>query len=490
MINKKFLIPFSIAALSIILSFLHYPNYLSDDAFIHIGFINGLLKGDGFSFAGNRTYGTTSPLWVILGSVFSFVTRDPEISIRILSGFFTFLSISFFYFLISKLKLSEAIKIIVLLSLAINPFVLRWSLTGMEATAAMFLMIVFIILFQKEQSLKIQIYTGILFGISYLLRPEFGGFFLLTILYTIIKKNSDRKNLIFIFPALSIISAWLIFSYFHFGTILPNTYTAKSSALLLTFDISTLFRDVQTLFIVNLPDFIFSGIMVLYIISVLGKKRGNLFSNVLNAFKNQKVLLFLFWISVFYIFYILRDVTIVSRYELIFVPIIIFLVNILFETIINHKIKRFILFLTSTYVFLIIFSSAILTFNVIKPSVDDFVNGFQSTYMHIAQIINSYSKNQDVSVGVADVGIIGAYSNAKVYDSVGLVDNERFKYKSTLEYYLNKKPDFIILREEENIKDVIPVNVGYKILFSKKLPGFGIKEQEARTVTLYKINWK
>ena len=490
MINKKFLIPFSIAILSIILSFLLYPYYLSDDAFIHIGFINGLLKGDGFSFAGNRTYGTTSPLWVILGSGFSFVTRDPELSIRILSGFFTFLSISFFYFLISKLKLSEAVKIIVLLSLAINPFVLRWSLTGMEATAAMFLMIVFIILFQKEQSLKIQIYTGILFGISYLLRPEFGGFFLLTILYIIIKKKSDRKNLIFIIPAVLIISAWLIFSYFHFGTILPNTYTAKSSHHLITFDVRTLFRNAQTFFIVNLPDFIFSGILILLIVFIHKRGRKELFLSISDKVKDLNIIVFILWIFTFYIFYILRDITIVSRYEIIFIPLIIFLVAIVFENLLNFKTKRFFTFLKSAYVFLIIFSSAILTFNVIKPSVDDFVNGFQSTYKHIAQIINSNSKVQDVSVGVADVGIIGADSNAKVYDSVGLVDNERFKYKSTLEYYLDKKPDFIILREEENIIDVIPVNVGYKILFSKKLPGFGIKEQEARTVTLYKINWE
>ena len=146
MISKKNLTPFSIAILSIIFSFLLYPNYLSDDAFIHIGFINGLMAGNGFSFAGNRTYGTTSPLWVILGSILTFITKNPELSIRLLSGLFTFLSITCFYYLLSKFKLSQTVKLICLLSLAINPFVLRWSLTGMEATAAMFLTIIFLIL--------------------------------------------------------------------------------------------------------------------------------------------------------------------------------------------------------------------------------------------------------------------------------------------------------------------------------------------------------
>ncbi len=359
----------------------------------------------------------------------------------------------------------------------------------MESTAAMFFIIILLLLSQKEQSFKIQICTGLLFGISFLLRPEFAGFFLLTILYVLIKNEFKKKKLFFIVPAFLIISAWLIFSYFHFGTILPNTYTAKSSPHLLTFDIRTFLRDVQTLFVVNLPDFIFFGILILILFFVKKIKKQNLFSGLIREIKNSNLIVILLWIIAFYIFYVLRDVTIISRYELIFIPPIILLTAFVFEKIFIQNDKRSNLFLTSAYIVIIIFSSAMLTFEIIKPSVDNFVNGFQSTYKDIAIIINAYSKNQDVSVGVADVGIIGVYSNAKVYDSVGLVDNERFKYKSTLEYYLDKKPDFIVLREEEKIEDVVPSGIGYEILFRKKLPGFGIKEPEERTVTLYKIKW-
>ncbi len=127
---------------------------------------------------------------------------------------------------------------------------------------------------------------------------------------------------------------------------------------------------------------------------------------------------------------------------------------------------------------------------MIKPSVDDFVNGFQNTYKEIASIIKSDSDKSMLSVGVADVGIIGAYSGAKVFDSAGLVDGERFRYKSTLEYYNVKKPDFIILREEDKIENVIPPEIHYEILYGKKLPGFGIKETDERIVTLYRIFWK
>ncbi len=127
---------------------------------------------------------------------------------------------------------------------------------------------------------------------------------------------------------------------------------------------------------------------------------------------------------------------------------------------------------------------------MIKPSVDDFVNGFQNTYKEIASIIKSDSDKSMLSVGVADVGIIGAYSGAKVFDSAGLVDGERFRYKSTLEYYNVKKPDFIILREEDKIENVIPPEIHYEILYGKKLPGLRIKETDERIVTLCRIFWK
>jgi hypothetical protein len=491
LINKKFLVALLFATLSIIFSFLLYPDYLSDDAFIHIGFINGLMSGNGFSFAGNRTYGTTSPLWVILGSVFSFITRNPEISIRYLSGFFTFISVIAFYFLLEKLNFNNVLKALGLLSISLNPFVLRWSLTGMESTAVMFLMILFLLLLLKEESTKQQISLGCLFGISFLLRPEFIGFFILFVIYKVFKYKSDPKKIIFTLPAIIILFAWLIFAYSQFGTIIPNTYTAKSSTSLINFDIHTFFRDMQTFFVVSLPEIIL--IFVLILLFVIKTKKGfrrELIVGIVSRFKNVNFDIVFIWVVVFHIFYILRDITIITRYAIMFVPLITIAILFLLENIyhqINNSIKQSLFII---YLLLIIGSSVLISFGTIKPSVDDFVNGFQTTYKDIAMIINAYSTNEDVSVGVADVGIIGAYSNAKVYDSVGLVDNERFKYSSTLNYYIDKKPDFIVLRGEEKIKDVIPSETNYEILYTKSLPGFGIKDPEPRVVTLYKVSWK
>ncbi|MEY4069684.1 MAG: hypothetical protein RL721_298, partial [Candidatus Eisenbacteria bacterium] len=42
-------------------------DYLTDDTFIHLQYARHLAGGEGFVFnAGERVYGSTSPLWVLL----------------------------------------------------------------------------------------------------------------------------------------------------------------------------------------------------------------------------------------------------------------------------------------------------------------------------------------------------------------------------------------------------------------------------------------
>ena len=74
-----------------------YPNFLGDDTFIHIGFIKDLSSGKGFSFAGTKTYGTTSPMWVIIGAIVTRLFTSPETAVRLLSLVFTFSTVYLLY---------------------------------------------------------------------------------------------------------------------------------------------------------------------------------------------------------------------------------------------------------------------------------------------------------------------------------------------------------------------------------------------------------
>ncbi|AFH50420.1 Hypothetical protein IALB_2717 [Ignavibacterium album JCM 16511] len=199
--------------------------------------------------------------------------------------------------------------------------------------------------------------------------------------------------------------------------------------------------------------------------------------------------LILLWIAGFYIFYILKNVTILSRYSLMFTPAIILFTGILLNnlhSIFNEKLNRSVVLL---YLIIILATNSFILFNTVIPSSNDFAQGFQNTFKKISEIIKEDTSKTNKSVALTDVGIVGTFSQAKVYDLAGLVDSDRFNYPNYAEYVFAKKPDYLILREEAGISEVIPHDVNYKILFQKKVPGFGINSPEPRTVTLYKIFW-
>ncbi|WP_290664996.1 hypothetical protein, partial [Ignavibacterium sp.] len=60
------LLVIAISFLPVLIAIIFMPGFMGDDTFIHVGFIKGLLETGKFTFTGNETYGTTSPLWVIL----------------------------------------------------------------------------------------------------------------------------------------------------------------------------------------------------------------------------------------------------------------------------------------------------------------------------------------------------------------------------------------------------------------------------------------
>lgn len=465
---------------------------MGDDTFIHIGFIKDFAAGKGFSFTGVRTYGSTSPLWVILNAGLTKIICSPELSIRILSGFFTFTTVYLLYLVLIKNNINKIIVYSAVASLAFNPFFLRWALSGMEATAAMsLLLIVYHLYFQKSNS-RSKYLGGIIFGLAVLIRPEFLGFLIIFFIYSFFTSNDDKKStfLSLSFAAI-IVTGWIIFSYLYFGTAIPNTYIAKAGDSITSFQFLNATRTVKLFAAGNLPEFILLMITAIAVFTMLIKKKDEFspFEYFKSCFKEHKLLLPLLWIAGFYIFYILKDVTVISRYSLILVPFIISITASLFNEIQKHLKRKFFYIFISMYSVAILLVFGFMTFEVVKPASDDFVTGFQTTYREIAGLIKEDSRDDSTSVALTDIGMIGCYSGARVYDFIGLVDKTRFDYKTNHDYLISKKPDYLVLREEYDLNDVVPPYVQTEILFQKRLAGFGINHANPRTVTLYKFHW-
>lgn len=489
-LNKyEIIIILLLSVLPVAIAYLSFPDFMGDDTFIHVGFIKGLIETGKFTFTGNETYGTTSPLWVILNALFSLLTKNPELSIRILSGVFGVITILLFNYVLKIININFSLRIFLTLSLALNPFFIKWSISGMEASAVMSASIMCMILLLQKKYEPSNI-LGFVIGLSFLLRPEFSGVFVISLFFFWVVKKKLSFIISFSLQFLLVITSWFIYAWTHFGTIIPNTFRAKAKDNFLSIDVDKLIRNIKVLLAGNIPEFLVISVAVVMILFIKSKSNiKNPSSNILSFFNKQEYILLILWISGFYFFYILKNVTILSRYSLMFVPTIILLTAILLnnlKTIFNQVQYNFVV---GFYVIFILLLNNFITFNTIVPSNNNFANGFQKTFKEISEIIKNDNTIERKTVALTDVGIVGTYSTAKVFDLAGLVDKDRFNYNNYYDYVIAKKPIYLVLREEADISEVVMKNVQYKILYKKKVPGFGINTPKPRTVTLYKLFW-
>lgn len=476
----------------IIVSLFLYPVFLGDDTYIHIGFVIGFLKGEGFSFTGNVTYGTTSPLWVMMTALISFLIRDPEFSIRLLSGIFSFFSVFMFLKIADTLKFKSSIKFFATLSFCLNPFFLRWAISGMEATAAIFVFLLLIYTYHRKFHITHPYIYGFILGSSFLLRPEFIVYFMIFILYQFIINTDYRTQTIKSFiSGIMVVGTWLLFALLHFGTIVPNTYRAKAPGGFFAMTYEGTIRNIKLLLGGNIPEFLVLAIIIITVFIIVNKKDQKFveeFVNLLDRFRHTGLILAVIFFIAFYVYYTVKDVTIISRYSLMFVPLIILITASLINLLTEYK-TQFLLSLTAIYAVLVLLIHTHITFTIVKPASDMFVEGFQESYKEIADIVRSDSDNDGKTIALNDVGIVGSYSGARIIDIAGLVDGDRFNYATIKDFVAAKQPDYLVLRDEIDYDEAVPDEAESEILYQKNIPGFGINSLEERVVTLYKLSW-
>ena len=362
----------------------------------------------------------------------------------------------------------------------------------MEVSCSMSVLLVIYLLAKSEREFAPYI-IAIVFALAMLIRPEFLGFFIIYILYQFFQTKSKRKEcLVILSVTIVLVLCWILFTYNYFGTIVPNTYVSKAGGSIFGFTFYNAIRNLKLLAGGNLPEFILLSALILLIVYFIFKDKTKAIrqtKDYLRLLNGSGLVLPILWIAGFYFFYIFKDVTIISRYSLMLVPFLIFLTAFSINYFSKLISERAITFLLILYLTFSLIGYGYVTFKIVKPASDDFVVGFQTTYIKLAKIIKDDSESKNVSVALSDVGIIGCYSGSKVYDFEGLVDRSRFEYESSSEYLISKKPDYLILREEYKFNEILPNDVEYEILFNKKIAGFGINHSAPRFITLYKIFW-
>jgi hypothetical protein len=475
---------FLIVLLFIIIAVCLYRNFMPDDTFIHIGYAKDISEGKGYSFAGNKTYGSTSPIWPPLIASIALARIDFENSARFLSFLFSIAGILLMY-ITARLRFSNVISLCAAFLFSFNTYFLRWSLTGMESTASCFFILILVYILFKERKEKVSRFLYFIAGLSPLIRPEFYLFVPILFFFLLLMYSTQEiylKLILIIIPSL----LWNCFAYIYFGTITPSTFLIKAGNTFFSTDWDTVVRSTALLLSGNLIELCF--ILISSVLLFINYKRK--LKNIVPHLIKSEIALFIIWISLFYTYYTLKNVTILSRYSLVLLPVVILLTVFLLTKVVEQfnftqKAKNLLLvgLITASLLF-----HGLFTYFIVKPDADNFVCGFQREYKKIAAII-AEEGHKESSVALSDVGIIGVYSGSKIYDFVGLVDKDRFQFSSKHDYFFNKKPRYLILREEIKLEELKDTSVVFQEIYATHIPGLGINQRRSIKVTAYKVFW-
>lgn len=405
-----------------------------DDPWIHLQFAKNLNEYGSFSYYKNElaTAGSTSPLYTILLSIGFFFTKD-EFLLSYFFGinFFVASIITFFLLLRKEFDNLTIIAFAGSLLLLLEPRLLWISLSGMETTFAIFLMILTLYFYKLNRGVPL----GICLGLSLWTRPEaliMIVAIIIDVIYTKywiktdrIKKNKPiweeykwlrKAGLIFITIAVLYFALNLYLS----GTIFPNTFAAKikyySGGGPNYFQQLFEFITFKHLF----PFSVFVGIGLISVISNIAKRR-----------KDNFIVYILLSVGLsaafaIYLPYLYQN----GRYLM---PVLPFLIvtgllgivvslNFLYSRISFLKNKKILLLSSAVLLLVFLTQFAISMAEVSKQYASDckYIN---ERHVTTAKWLKNHLPPEAV-IATHDVGAIAFYSGRKIVDMVGLISPE------------------------------------------------------------------
>jgi hypothetical protein len=481
----------------------------TDDGYIHIQYARNIATRGEYAFnPGEVSFGTTSPLWVMAHAAVGRVAGTGEVLIttsRVLSWTAGLAAVAAMFLLARTLGLGTAAAFCASLLLAAHAWFVRWTALGMEASAAVLAIIgVGAASIGASRDRKQALLLGFFMAVAALLRPEA---YLLVPVYMLTVATRGRRNdwgcvLRVALVWILLVGPWLLFARYHIGSILPNTAGAKSGGLVL--DPATFIRKLDPIVkIVGSSDGI-AALLVLLSIAVARRKA--------LVFADRARLLFL-WAVALPLAYVFFDIQVLSRYMLLTTPFTIVLGLGGLEGIFGlggaadapgseparAARKRFERALAAATATAVAANTAFYFAVVLPPSVA-FSQDLSRNLKGLALYLKDHS-DKDAVVAAADIGYLAYYSERRVLDLGGLVDNETLALREAHTYeeivdgglYLGlpKYPrvDFFVDRELAANRFDGSVLAGYRFesVYVTEVRNLGIRKPGPYFYTLYRL---
>lgn len=386
-----------------------------DDAWIHQTYARSIAREGTWTYSLNeQSAGSTSPLWtLLLVPGFLFATEDPFIWTFFIS-WLCFLGLIIINFRLFRLHSPEKrMESIVFGLLMIFEWHLVWaSGSGME-TILFTLGTVFV--FYLLRTKTSHFYTGICIGLLVCIRPDgitLLGPALFILCISILKSNQRIKSLFWLIGGL--VLPLILYGYhndFLSGTILPNTFFAKSAEYreILSIPLITRYLNLFTVFLSGVGLLLLPGFLWSIQLSMTKRDLWGIGS--------------LLWILGYVFSYAIR-LPVTYQHGRYLIPVIPIYLLLGYEGTIDiiDRIKQQ---KQAMYRRIILFSLVITSLIFLVPGISAYatdVKIINKLMVEPALWLRDHTKTDSI-VAAHDIGAIGFYSEREIIDLAGLIDS-------------------------------------------------------------------
>ncbi len=485
-------------------------HYVTDDTFIHLQYARNVAEGRGFVFnPGERVYGSTSPLWVVLLADGIALGGDGLAVARAFGALATLASLVLWFALMRQTLSSPWLRAASTLAWAGHAWMSRWSLSGMETPLAVALVLAGFVAFTSgERWGSRPRATSLLWSLAGLVRPECALLVLLWALARVVEEGpirGARRSLAELWPALLVQGGWLAFASIYFGVAWPNTLAAKAAGGVgLDYHVEQFQRQAG---IVAATD----GVLVALLLVLLALRfaRGGR-----PALRPALRGLPWAWLAAVPLLYMVRGVPVLSRYMVPLLPVVGWLAwRTLDRTLAPRPVMtpatdapaRWARSNARVVVIGLLLAGVVLAQNVVvwrrvvRPQVDSFSAGLQASLIPWGRWFHDHAP-ADAVIAAPDIGALGYFARRRVVDLAGLVTPamvpvlERWPQEeavSRFEFARFSRPGFLVDRAAIawDLQRRSPWAVALVPLGHAEVPNLGIARPDAAVYSFYRIDW-